>query len=253
MFHSRLCLLNKGAAHANVSQFWPQRQRRRNGTNSIASWNKWHLARSTRRRLSYLAVLAPGFKQYAYPLPAGCLLIGCSGVLVTIRIVNEMRLDYSPIYAGFAYKTTESLWNWCALLRCIVCSQDDTVLVHPELLVPVRCCGRWSETVRASCTSWCGDTRGLCVQKWFGLGDECTRLSFDRRGAVLWTDPPAPVWTSVANCRHLRASCSQTVRMGWCKASGKVVTLVSAPNCAVGSDRSVHCAVQGCASKCTRL
>src|SRR5271165_468311 len=183
-----------------------------------------------------------------YPLPAGCLLIGCSGVLVTIRIVNEMRLDYSPIYAGFAYKTTESLWNWCALLRCIVCSQDDAVLVHPELLVPVRCCGRWSETVRASCTSWCGDTRGLCVQKWFGLGDECTRLSFERRGAVLWTDPPAPVWTSVANCRHLRASCSQTVRMGWCKASGKVVTLVSAPNCAVGSDRSVHCAVQGCAS-----
>src|SRR5271157_3511337 len=106
---------------------------------------------------------------------------------------------------------------------------------------------------RASCTSSCGDTRGLCAQQWFGLGDECTRLSFDRRGAVLWTDPPAPVWTSVANCRHLRASCSQTVRMGWCKASGKVVTLVSAPNCAVGSDRSVHCAVQGCASKCTRL
>ena len=40
---------------------------------------------------------------------------------------------------------------------------------------------------RASCTSWCGDTRGLCAQQWFGLGDECTRLSFERRGAVLWT------------------------------------------------------------------
>ena len=38
---------------------------------------------------------------------------------------------------------------------------------------------------RASCTSWCGDTRGLCAQQWFGLGDECTRLSFERRGTVL--------------------------------------------------------------------
>src|ERR1022692_1710479 len=26
---------------------------------------------------------------------------------------------------------------------------------------------------RASCTSWCGDARGLCAQQWFGLGDEC--------------------------------------------------------------------------------
>src|SRR5271165_4497833 len=38
---------------------------------------------------------------------------------------------------------------------------------------------------RASCTSWCGDTRELCVQKWFGLGDECTRPSLERRGYVL--------------------------------------------------------------------
>src|SRR5271166_1465807 len=80
------------------------------------------------------------------------------------------------------------------------------------------------------------------------LGDECVRLSFERSDTVLCVDPPAPACTSVANCCHLRAGCSRTVRMGWCKASGKVLTLVSAPNCAVGSDRSVHCAVQGCAS-----
>src|SRR5208283_5098833 len=30
-------------------------------------------------------------------------------------------------------------------LRCIVCSHDDTVLVHPELLVPVRSCGSWAK------------------------------------------------------------------------------------------------------------
>ena len=51
----------------------------------------------------------------------------------------------SPIHAGFAYKTTEQLWHSRVLLRGIVCSHDDVVLVHPELLVPVRCCGGWAK------------------------------------------------------------------------------------------------------------
>ena len=38
----------------------------------------------------------------------------------------------------------------------------------------------------------------------------------------LCADPPASVWTSVANCYYLRAGCCRTVRMGWCKTSGKV-------------------------------
>jgi hypothetical protein len=75
---------------------------------------------------------------------------------------------------------------------------------------------------RASCTIWCGDTRGLCVQKWFGLGDECTRLSFERSGAALWTDPPASVWTSVANCCYLRAGCCRAVRAERSRPTGKV-------------------------------
>jgi len=105
---------------------------------------------------------------------------------------------------------------------------------------------------RSSCTSWCGDTRALCAQQWFGLGDECTRLSFERRGAVLWTDPPASVWTSVGNCCCLRAGCCRTVLMGWCKTSGKVPARLrfelrnqSAPSCA-------HCCVR-MRIRCTRL
>ena len=86
-----------------------------------------------------------GVMRYAYPLPACCLLIACSGVLVTIFILNEMRLNYSPIRAGFAYKTTEQLWHWRALLRGIVCSRDDAFLVPAELLVPVKCCGSWAK------------------------------------------------------------------------------------------------------------
>ena len=53
--------------------------------------------------------MKPRFKRYAYPLTACCLLIACSGVLVTVLIINDMRLDYSPIHAGFANKTTEQL------------------------------------------------------------------------------------------------------------------------------------------------
>jgi len=200
----------------------PKRQWRCDGTNSTVSWNKWDLARGTRRWLGCLVVLAPRFKRYAYPLPACRLPIACSGVLATIHVLKEMRLDYSPIYAGFAYKTTEPLWHPRTLLRCIVCSHDDAVLVQAELLVPVRCCGSWAKGARASCTSWCGGTRGLCVQKWFGLGDECTRLSFERRGAVLRTYPPASVCTSAVNCCSLRAGCCGTVCMGRYKMSSKV-------------------------------
>jgi len=75
---------------------------------------------------------------------------------------------------------------------------------------------------RASCTRWCGDTRALCAPQWFGLGDEFTRLSFERSGTVLCADPPTLVCTAVANCCYLHAGCCRTVCMGWCKTSGKV-------------------------------
>src|SRR5664280_241949 len=59
----------------------------------------------------------------------------------------------------------------------------------------------------ASCAIWCDDARRLCVQQWFGSGDECERLSFERRGTVLCADPPALVGAAVANCCSLRAGC----------------------------------------------
>jgi len=149
MFHLRLCLLHDGAAHADFPLFWPQRQWRRYGTNPIVSWNNWDLAQGSRRWQSFLAAPATGFKRYAYPLAACCLLIACSGVLATIRILKEMRLDYSPIYASFGYKTTEQLWHWRALLRGILCSQDDAVLYI------LSCSFRLGV---------CGGMRGLCVQ-----------------------------------------------------------------------------------------
>src|SRR5271166_626650 len=173
------------------SSFGPKRQWRRDGTNSIVSWNKWDLARGTRRWLDCLVVLAPGFKRYAYPLPAHCLLIAYSGVLVTIRILNEMWLDYSPIHAGFANKTTEQLWHCRALLRGIVCSPDNAVLVHAELLVPIRCCGSWAKLcarkLHKLVRRYARAVRTAVVR----LGDEWVRLSSERRGAMLCSAPPA--------------------------------------------------------------
>src|SRR5664280_2881716 len=118
-----------------------------------------------------------------------------------------MRLDYSPIHAGFAYRTTESLWHWRALLRCTVCSDDDAVLVHAELLVLVRCCGSWAKLCARKLHKLVRRYARIVRTAVVRLGDECVRLSSERRGAVLWTDPPASACTSVANCCYLRAGC----------------------------------------------
>jgi hypothetical protein len=178
-------------------------------------------------------VLAPGFKRYAYPLPACCLLTACSGVLVTILIVNEMRLDYSPIHAGFAIKTTEQLWHWRARLRSIVFSHDAAVLVQAELLVPVRWCASWAKLrvreLHKLVRRYARIVRTAVVR----LGDECVRLSSEPRGGALWTDPPASVGTPVANRCYLRTDRCRTVRMCWCKTSGEV-RRIGDSSCSVG-------------------
>ena len=159
-------------------------------------------------------------KRYAYPLSAYCLLIACSGVLVTILILNEMRLDYSSLHAGFAYKTTEQLWHSRALLRCIVCSHHDAVLCCSCVLISDRCYG--------NCAKLCARELHKVVRRYARvvrtavvLGNECTRLSFERSGTVLCAVPPALVWTAVANSCHLRAGCCHTVHMGRRKTSAR--------------------------------
>ena len=124
-------------------------------------------------------------------------------------LVNILPSDY-PIHQTVLFqKRRNSCDTRAHCLRCIVCSHGAAVLVLCSFRFGVPAIAR--NCARASCTSWCGDTRGLCAQQWFGLGDECTRLSFERRGAVLCTDPPASVGTSVANCCYLRAGCCRTV------------------------------------------
>src|SRR5271166_4103845 len=136
-------------------------------------------------------------------------------------LVNILASDYPIHQAVLLQKRRNSCDTHAHYLECIVCSDDDAVLVHAELLVLVRCCGSWAKLcarkLHKLVRRYVRAVRTAVVR----LGDECVRLSFERRGAVLWTDPPASVGTAVANCCHLRAGCSRTVRMGWCKTSGK--------------------------------
>jgi hypothetical protein len=60
------------------------------------------------------------------------------------------------------------------------------------VLLSARSCSalrQLREPVRASWTGWCSDTRGLYVQKLCGWVLGYGRLSFERRGVVLWTVP----------------------------------------------------------------
>jgi len=84
------------------------------------------------------------------------------------------------------------------------------------------------------------------------LGDECVRLSFERSGTVLWIDPPATVWTSVANCCYLSRwllpnRVHGLVKDEWQGATRLRFTLPdqSAPPCA-------QCVARMCV-RCTRL
>jgi hypothetical protein len=129
MFHLRRCLLNKGAAPCErFPVLAPTTMAtRRNQLNSHLEQKGLGPRHRTSPELSTGS--GDGFERCAYPLPACCLLIACSWVLITILILSEMRLDYSSVRVGFAYKTTEQLWHSRALLRCIVCRDDDAVLV----------------------------------------------------------------------------------------------------------------------------
>ena len=75
---------------------------------------------------------------------------------------------------------------------------------------------------RASCTTWCGDTRGLCAQKWFGWVTNvfdyrtnraalCCEVSHRQR-----CGHPLPI--VVAYALVMAEPCA----WGWCKTSGKV-------------------------------
>ena len=161
--------------------------------------------------------------------------------------MNILADDYPLTSASFAPKTTDKLRHSRRAIatRCVQSWYAVLAYVVRSFCFGSRAIAR--NRARASCTKWCCDKPGPCAQQWFGLSDECTRLSFERRGGVLWTDPPASVWTSVANCCTLRAGCCRTVCIDQCKTDGNVKP-VRESHCVVDLHRRAQGAVQGCAA-----
>jgi len=146
----------------------------------------------------------------------------------------------TPYIRPFCFKndgTVVTLTRTTCNALCAVMTTQFLYMLSCSLSLGVSEVGR--NCARASCARCRAGTRGLCAQQWFGLGHECTRLSFERRGAVLWTDPPVSVWTSVANCCHLRAGCSRSAAWAGARRVARCTTCLrfqlrdqSAPSCA---------------------
>src|SRR5664280_3925936 len=72
-------------------------------------------------------------------------------------VVNILPSDYPIHQTVLVQKRRNSCGTHAHYLECIVCSDDDAVLVR-SFRFGVAAVGR--NCARASCTSWCGDTRG---------------------------------------------------------------------------------------------
>jgi len=99
---------------------------------------------------------------------------------------------------------------------------------------------------RASCASWCAGKRGLCVQQWFRLSHECTRLSFERRALCYaliyqhWWAQPLPLIVPYALV--VGELCHKSVQDEWQGETGSRVKLYGgrAPPCARLAATKVH-------------
>ena len=169
-----------------------------------------------------------------------------------LLIGRRLSADYTLLKSSISEKRPSSCDICAPVLGCIVCGHGHAVLfvLSCSFRFGVVAFGR--NCARASCTNWCGDTCGLCAHQWFGLGDECTRLSFERSGTVLCVDPPAsvcnPLPIVVRDVLVVAEPCAWAGarRVAWCTARLRFeLRYQSAPSCA-------HCCVR-MRIRCTRL
>ena len=92
-------------------------------------------------------------------------------------IARRLSVDYTLLKSSISEKRPSSCDIRAPLLRCIVCSHDDAVLVHAELLVPVRCCGSWAKLCARKLHKLVRRHALMMRTALVRLGDECVRLS----------------------------------------------------------------------------
>src|SRR5664279_4379124 len=134
-------------------------------------------------------------------------------------LVNTLASDYPIHQTVLLQKRRNSCDTRAHCLRCVVCSHGAAVLVRsfrfgvPAIAEIVRArklhklVRRYARAVRTA------------VDR---LGDECVRLSFERRGAMLCTEPPALVDTPDVNCCYVRAGRCRVVRAERSRPTGNV-------------------------------
>ena len=92
-------------------------------------------------------------------------------------IARRLSADYTLLKSSISEKRPSSCDIRAPLVRGIVCSHDDVVLVHAELLVPVRCCGSWVKLCARKLHKLVRRHALMMRTALVRLGDECVRLS----------------------------------------------------------------------------
>ena len=141
-------------------------------------------------------------------MPTLCLPVVCSlparGYLQLFVFSMRCGLTTPPFMQVLAIKRQSSCDIRARYCDAMCAAMTTQFLYRPSCSFRLGVAAVERNCARAGCASWCGDTRQLCAQQWFGLGDKCTGLSFERSGAVLCADPqhrcahPSPIVVTYA-------------------------------------------------------
>ena len=83
-----------------------------------------------------------------------------------LLIARRLSVDYTLSRSSITEKRRSGCDTRAPLLRFIVCSHDDAVLVHAERSFRFGVAAVGRNFARASCARWCRDMRELFVQQW---------------------------------------------------------------------------------------
>ena len=136
-----------------------------------------------------------------------------------VLIARRLSVDYTLLRYSISEKRPSSCVIRAPLRRCIVCSHDDAVLFVLSCsfrLGVVAVARKFARELHNVVRRYARAVRTV------RLGDECDRLSFERRGAVLCTDPRALVDTPVINGCYVRAGRCRAVRTERSRPTSKV-------------------------------
>jgi hypothetical protein len=135
---------------------------------------------------------------------------------ISWRLITPYIRPFWFRYDGTVVTLARTTWN----ALCAAMMTQLLYMLSCSLRLGVAAVGH--NCTRASCTSWCGDARGLCAQQWFGWVTNV--FDYRSNGAALCCGlihqqrcgHPLPIVVTY------RAGCCRTVCIDGCTTSGKV-------------------------------